>query len=314
MWCQWGFKVEKSPSELLEEKTLNKTHFALSLVLQTSKAGTTPQGSASLSIATTSTRTPQMEELSPSLGRWSGPDGPHDEPSARRSPTVIAARELLATPPRVPKLRLGAAAAPPLPALPLRATPSGPARTPQAQLDLSDSPKSGVFRAATMTQAGGLRVTLQSSPPPAQGGHFLGDDNVSALGTGAVSDDHLGQPELSSPSSPQDSNSDRYGRLREEAAREGMRMLQEERERNREMNELLKTRCSDLEEELTQTREELRSTRDRLGKKVLYRHSALYSVAGAKLRFVLKEQFKNIIIVILVEVVFITYTPTCCKG
>ena len=232
-----------------------------------------------------------MEELSPSLGRWSGPDGPHDEPPARRSPTVTAARELLATPPRVPKLRLGAEAVPTLPALPLRATPSGPARTPQAQLDLSDSPQSGrVFRAATMTQAGGLRVSLQSSPPPAQGGHFLGDDDVAALGTGSAADDHLGQPVLSSPPSPQDSN-DRYGRLREEAAREGMRMLQEERERNREMNELLKTRCSDLEEELTHTREELRSTRDRLGKKVLY-----------------------VLMVVVVVVVFTPYTPTCCKG
>jgi hypothetical protein len=117
-----------------------------------------------------------------------------------------------------------------------------------------------------MTQAGGLRASLQSSPPPAQGGNFLGDDDVAALDKGAASDDHLGKPETMSPSSP----NDRYGRLREEAAREGMRMLQEERERNREMNELLKTRCSDLEEELTQTREELRSTRDRLGKKVLY--------------------------------------------
>jgi len=134
-----------------------------------------------------------------------------------------------------------------------------------------------------MTQAGGLRASLQSSPPPAQGGNFLGDDDVAALDKGAASDDHLGKPELMSPSSQRgrhelgkpetmspSSPNDRYGRLREEAAREGMRMLQEERERNREMNELLKTRCSDLEEELTQTREELRSTRDRLGKKVLY--------------------------------------------
>ena len=40
-----------------------------------------------------------------------------------------------------------------------------------------------------------------------------------------------------------------------------MRMLEEERERNREMNELLKARCDDLEQELTRTR-------DRLGKKV----------------------------------------------
>jgi F0F1-type ATP synthase membrane subunit b/b' len=54
---------------------------------------------------------------------------------------------------------------------------------------------------------------------------------------------------------------DRYERLREEAARQGMRMLEEERERNREMNELLKARCDDLEQELTRTR-------DRLGKKV----------------------------------------------
>jgi hypothetical protein len=68
-------------------------------------------------------------------------------------------------------------------------------------------------------------------------------------------------------------------------------MLQEERERNREMNELLKTRCSDLEEELTHTREELRSTRDRLGKKVLY-----------------------VLMVVVVVVVFTPYTPTCCKG
>ena len=68
---------------------------------------------------------------------------------------------------------------------------------PQAQLDLSDSPQSGrVFRAATMTQAGGLRVSLQTSPPPAQGGNFLGDDDVAALDKGAASDDHLGKPEL----------------------------------------------------------------------------------------------------------------------
>ena len=94
---------------------------------------------------------------SPSQGRWSGPGGPHDEPQPARGQS-----------PRPPKLQLGAAAADgslhPAETLDqpvLRSTPSGPGRTPH----LSDSSDTGVFRASTVTQAGGLRVSLQSSAP-----------------------------------------------------------------------------------------------------------------------------------------------------
>jgi Trm5-related predicted tRNA methylase len=67
----------------------------------------------------------------------------------------------------------------------------------------------------------------------------------------------------SSPATPtrDQSQKDRYERLRDEAARQGMKMLEEERERNTEMNELLKARVEDLEQELEKTRQ-------RLGKKV----------------------------------------------
>ena len=50
-----------------------------------------------------------------------------------------------------------------------------------------------------------------------------------------------------SPSREGETQKERYERLREEAAKQGMRMLEEERERNREMNDLLKARVDDLE-------------------------------------------------------------------
>jgi len=53
----------------------------------------------------------------------------------------------------------------------------------------------------------------------------------------------------------------RYERLREEAAKQGMKMLEEEKERNREMTELLQAQIKTLESELE-------SCRSRLGKKV----------------------------------------------
>ena len=53
----------------------------------------------------------------------------------------------------------------------------------------------------------------------------------------------------------------RYARLREEAAKQGMKMLEEEKERNREMTDLLQAQIKQLESELE-------SVRSRLGKKV----------------------------------------------
>ena len=60
-----------------------------------------------------------------------------------------------------------------------------------------------------------------------------------------------------SPVKDAESQKERYERLREEAAKQGMRMLEEERERNREMNDLLKNRAADLESELERTRARL---------------------------------------------------------
>jgi len=61
--------------------------------------------------------------------------------------------------------------------------------------------------------------------------------------------------------SPTSTERQRYERLREEAAKQGMKMLEEEKQRNSEHIGLLKAKIDSLESELE-------STRSRLGKKV----------------------------------------------
>ena len=61
--------------------------------------------------------------------------------------------------------------------------------------------------------------------------------------------------------SPTSTERQRYERLREEAAKQGMKMLEEEKQRNSELTGLLKAQIDSLERELE-------GTRSRLGKKV----------------------------------------------
>jgi len=55
-----------------------------------------------------------------------------------------------------------------------------------------------------------------------------------------VSESYFSPGDAESPTTSPVRDAERYERLRGEAARQGMKMLEEERERNREMNELLK--------------------------------------------------------------------------
>jgi hypothetical protein len=135
---------------------------------------------------------------SPPQGRWSGPGGPHDEPS----PQLYR---------RPPMLSLPAAAAG---ESLKKTTPNGPTASPR-------------ISAGTPSSAG-------RSP-----------------------NDSLCRDDEASPATERQ----RYERLREEAAKQGMKMLEEEKERNREMTELLQAQIKTLESELE-------SCRSRLGKKV----------------------------------------------
>ncbi len=146
-------------------------------------------------------------------GRWSGPGGPHDEPSPSSLSTATVG------------MKAGAVNAKPIPNVLI------------VYSDPADGPLS------TQSDAQIQRHERLREGAAKQGMKMLAPEE---------------ERERNKALSPQ---SERYESLREEAAKQGMKMLEEERERNKEMNELLKSRVEDLEAELARTR-------CRLGKKV----------------------------------------------